>query len=192
MRRVTLLLAMMALALVVGSGAGLAAIEFGTERGEFIEGSGRGDVLYGRGGHDSIAGRGGNDVGYGGRGGDALHGGSFRFDEIFRDRGLVPDGDDTLFGEAGDDCVWGGTGDDILRGGRGDDFVGTYCLDFLFDAGNDAMYGGPGDDFIIALEDRPGSGREERDIVHCGPGIDEVLYQRGVDVIRGCERKNRF
>ena len=192
MRRIILLFTVMAVALVVSSGVGWAAIKFGTERSEFIEGTKKADILYGKGGHDSLAGRGGNDTIYGGKGGDSLHGGSFKDNEIFQGRKLVPDGNDKLFGGVGHDCVWGGTGNDILYGGKGNDFVGTYCLDFLFDAGNDIMYGGPGNDLIIAFEEGPRSGREVRDIVYCGPGIDSVDYQRGVDIIFDCELKNQF
>ena len=193
MRRIILLFTVMAVALVVSSGVGWAAIKFGTERSEFIEGTKKADILYGKGGHDSLAGRSGNDTLYGNKGSDALHGGSFESDEIFQGRKMVPDGNDTLFGGVGDDCVWGGSGNDILYGGKGDDFVGTYCLDFIMDTGKDVMYAGPGNDDIMAVE-APFrfTSLQERDIVYCGSGIDTVYYQKGVDVIFDCERKNPF
>lgn len=192
MRRAILLLGFAAFAFVASSGVGLAAIEFGTERNEFIEGTGTGDVLHGGGGSDSLAGRGGNDVLHGGSGGDALHGGSFRFGQIFEGRRMIADGRDTLFGNGGDDCVWGGSGDDVLHGGDGNDFVGTYCLDFIMDTGSDVMYAGAGNDDVMAVEAPFTAPRrlQEKDIVYCGPGVDTVFYQKGVDRVFGCERKN--
>lgn len=191
MRRLIVLLTVMITALVAGSGVGLAAIKFGSDKSEFMEGTRNEDVLYGKGGNDSLAGRGGNDVLYGNEGGDALHGGSFEFDEIFHGRKMVPDGKDKLFGGPGDDCVWGGSGNDILYGGEGDDFVGTYCLDFIMDTGEDVMYAGEGNDDVMAVE-APFRFRnlQEPDIVYCGAGVDTIFYQKGVDRVFGCERKN--
>jgi hypothetical protein len=191
MRRVGLLLAVMAMALVVGSGAALAAVKYGTDGSDYLVGTKGEDVLYGRGGNDGLAGKGEDDVLYGDEGSDAIHGGSFDLDEIFDGNRMVPDGEDKVYGGAGRDCVWGGSEDDVLYGGAGSDFVGTYCLDFVMDTGNDVMHAGSGNDFIMAVE-APSRypNLQERDVVFCGPGTDEVYYQKGVDQIFDCERKN--
>jgi Ca2+-binding RTX toxin-like protein len=81
--------------------------------------------------------------------------------------------------------MFGGSEDDVLIGGPGNDDMGHYCYEFIFDKGNDAFYGGSGNDDIIAFE----SG-SKRDLVFCGPGIDTVYYQKGVDRLFDCERKN--
>ena len=191
MRRASLLLVMMVVALVVGSGVALAAVKFGTQGSDHLVGTEGEDVLYGKVGNDGLAGKGEDDVLYGDEGSDALHGGSFDLDEIFAGRRMVPDGEDRVYGGDGNDCVWGGSEDDVLYGGAGSDFVGTYCLDFVMDTGNDVMYAGSGNDFIMAVE-APFRypNLQERDVVFCGPGTDEVYYMEGVDQIFDCEKKN--
>ena len=192
MRRVVLLLAAVGVALVVGSGVALGAVQFGSEGHDVIRGTDGEDVVHGGGGWDVISGRGGDDVLFGDEGADAIHGGSFRLGEIFDGNRMVPDGEDRIFGGGGADCVWGGSEDDVLYGGAGNDFVGTYCLDFVMDTGNDIMYAGSGNDFIMAVE-APFSAPvslQEKDIVFCGPGTDTVYYKKGLDQVFDCERKN--
>src|SRR3712207_5073120 len=144
MRRAGLVLVMMAVALVIGGGVALAAVKFGTDGGENLVGTNREDVLYGRGGADGLAGRGEDDVLYGDEGDDFMFGGSFRFDEIFDGRRMVPDGEDKLFGGSGNDCMFGGSEDDILYGSSGDDEMGFYCYEFIFDSGEDVFSSGAG------------------------------------------------
>lgn len=192
MRRVVLLLVAIGIALVVGGGVAVAAVQFGTDRHDVIRGTKGEDVVHGGGGWDVISGRGDDDVLFGDGGSDAIHGGSFRLEEIFDGHRMVPDGEDRLFGGDGADCVWGGSEDDVLYGGAGKDFVGTYCLDFVMDTGEDVMYAGSGNDFIMAVEaptSEPASLQEE-DIVFCGPGTDTVYYEKGLDQVFDCERKN--
>ena len=191
MNRVVLLLAAIGVALALGSGVALAAVKIGTEGHDVLKGTRGEDVIHGRGGWDAISGMGDDDVLYGDEGSDSIHGGSFDLDEIFDGRRMVPDGEDTIFGGDGRDCVWGGSEDDVLYGGAGSDFVGTYCLDFVMDTGNDVMHAGSGNDFIMAVEAPSRYPKlQERDVVFCGPGTDEVFYQKGVDQIFDCERKN--
>jgi Ca2+-binding RTX toxin-like protein len=191
MKRVVLLLAAMTVALAVGGGVALAAVKIGTDRHDVIKGTGSKDVVHGMGSWDLISGMGGDDVLYGDEGGDAIHGGSFDLDEIFDGRRMVPDGEDKIFGGDGRDCVWGGSEDDVLHGGEGSDFVGTYCLDFVMDTGSDTMYAGSGNDFVMAVEaPRRYPNLQERDVVYCGDGTDTIYYQKGVDRIFDCERKN--
>ncbi len=180
----------MAIALVLGSGVALAAVKFGTEGRDVIIGTNAKDVLYGKGGNDGLAGRGADDVLYGGDGSDFMYGGYVRFGEMFEERRLAPDGQDKLFGGKGNDCLFGGTGNDILYGGDGHDMIVLLCFDFVSDFGNDIMYGGRGNDDITALEAELPGGKQQRDIVFCGPGQDTVYYQKGVDMVFDCERKN--
>ena len=81
MRRMTLLLAVVAAVLVVASGVALARDFVGTDRGERIVGTDSADTIDGNGGDDTIIGkrgpdriRGGNgkDKQYGGRGSDVI------------------------------------------------------------------------------------------------------------------------
>ena len=186
MRRVGLVLVMTVVALVVGGGVALAAVKFGTDGRDSLIGTSDSDALYGRGAGDFLAGKGENDVLYGEDGDDFMHGGAVGW-------GMAPDGQDRLFGGDGSDCMFGGSQDDVLHGGPGRDDMGHYCYEFIFDTGNDLFYGGTGDDDIIALEDRPQNpDAQERDVVFCGPGRDTVYYQKGVDRLFDCERKNPF
>ena len=192
MKRVGILLAVTALALIVGGGVALAAVKFGTGGRDVLIGTNGEDVLYGGGGNDGLAGRGEDDVLRGDAGDDFMYGGSFRFEEIFGQGGrMVPDGEDKLFGGSGDDCMFGGSEDDVLYGGEGNDDIGHYCYEFIMDAGNDIIHGGRGDDDIIAAE-APFAypALQERDVVYCGPGKDTIYYQKGVDRIFDCESKN--
>ena len=191
MRRIILLLVVMAVALVLGSGIALAAVKFGTEGPDRIIGTNVKDVLYGKGGNDGLAGRGADDILYGGDGHDFMYGGYVRYGEMFQGGRFAPDGQDKMFGGKGNDCLFGGTGNDILYGGDGHDMIGLLCFDFVSDLGKDIMYGRSGDDEIIALEIE--RHKQQRDIVFCGPGRDTVYYQKGVDQVSDdCELRNPF
>src|SRR4028119_1763150 len=143
-RRVSLFLLVMAVALIVGSGVALAAVKFGTDGRDSLIGTNSEDVLYGRGGSDGLAGREEDDVLYGEGGGDFMHGGRVGW-------GMAPDGEDKLFGGNGSDCMFGGSQDDVLHGGEGNDDMGHYCYEFIMDTGNDVFYGGSGNDDIMAV-----------------------------------------
>lgn len=72
----------------------------------------------GQSGNDTLVGYAGNDVMAGGGGNDALYGDEYT--------GLplgLPDGNDTLFGDAGNDKLFGGGGNDTLNGGQGNDIL---------------------------------------------------------------------
>ncbi|GEM_PF-2024464 len=184
--RVGLVLVMVVVALVVGGGVALAAVKYGTDGRDSLIGTTDEDVLYGRGASDFLAGKGEGDVLYGEDGDDFMHGGAVGW-------GMAPDGEDKLFGGKGADCMFGGSENDVLHGGDGNDDMGHYCYEFIFDTGNDVFYGGSGNDNITALEDRPqNTEAQERDLVFCGAGKDTVYYQKGVDRIFDCERKNPF
>jgi hypothetical protein len=98
-RRATMLVAMVAMAMVVGSGVALA---------DSISGGDGDNHLVGTAGKDTISGAGGNDDIYG-RGDD---------DRLFGDAG-----NDDVFGGKGNDNLQSGLGKDDLSGQRGSDFV---------------------------------------------------------------------
>ena len=98
-RRVALLLTMMAVALILGSGVALAAYFVGTSGGDNLRGTNNADEMYGLRGNDTLVGRGGKDYIEGGTGFDVIRGGS-NDDEIYGGRGQ-----DDLFGNDGDDYI---------------------------------------------------------------------------------------
>ena len=124
MRRLVLLLAAMASALVVVGGVALAATKIGTDDPDTIMGTKGPDTLVGKGGSDWIDGRGGKDVIRGGPGND---------NPLSPSIGM-------LEGGPGADVIWGGPGIDMmsdgpwpgdsavdtLRGGDGNDDLLTY------------------------------------------------------------------
>jgi Ca2+-binding RTX toxin-like protein len=113
-RRVGLVLVVMTVALIVGSGAAVAAVKFGTNGSDVLIGTKDEDVLYGKGSTDFIDGRGGNDVLYGGAGSDEV---------------ISFPGDDILFGGRGNDFVIEGKGNNTLFGGGGNDFFQATAID---------------------------------------------------------------
>jgi hypothetical protein len=116
-RRATMLVAMVALAMVVGSGVALA---------DSIAGDGGNNRLVGTPGKDVISGAGGNDDISGKRADDRLLGDA---------------GNDDVFGGSGDDRLQAGVGEDDLSGQRGSDFVNA--IDFQ---ANDTVDCGRGND----------------------------------------------
>lgn len=179
MKRAILLLTIMAVVVLLGSGVAAAAVKFGTDRPDEIFGTNGEDVLYGRGGSDSLEGCGGDDVLYGGDGGDLVGG-----DGLCR-----TSGDDKLYGGDGDDEVFSFPGDDVLYGGSGNDL--------LFEGrGENVIYGGSGSDFIQATAinpDRPGNEKttpKKKDLVFCGSGRDTVAVDPGrIDFVApDCEK----
>src|SRR5215217_4489900 len=110
------------------------------------------------------------------------------------------DGYDLMSGLDGNDNMYGGSGDDFLLGDEDYDYPDTFLgNDTLYGGtgnddlrgafGNDTIYGGEGDDFVFAYDQlRVTTGA---DIVDCGPGIDEVHYDKGIDKLRRCEIKVR-
>lgn len=76
----------------------------------------------------------------------------------------------------------GGRRHDVLSGGPGNDvLLGRGGADRLDGGpGRDLLQGGAGNDTLIARDG-------DRDAVHCGPGRDVVLADRGDGLRRGCE-----
>ncbi len=115
MRRAVLVLAAIALAMVVGSGAALAATIrcdgghcSGTNRPDSIFGTDKRDAIFAKDGGDFVSGRGGADNLNGQAGDDEVLGGW---------------GDDWVKGGRHDDVVAGGLGNDRITGGSGDNLI---------------------------------------------------------------------
>ena len=120
MKRVMILLAMIALAIVVGGGVALAATIrcdggrcsgtdrpdsiFGTDKRDAIFAKDGGDFVSGRGRADNLNGEDGDDEVLGGWGDDWVKGGRH---------------DDTVEGNLGNDRITGGSGDNVIRAGDG-------------------------------------------------------------------------
>jgi hypothetical protein len=173
MRRLILLLSLMAVTLVVASGVALAIARSG--------GPGN-DTLRGTNGPDVLSGNGGNDVLLGLRGADALAGGQGR-DAVLGGDELGPQaGDRTLSGGPDGDFLGGGKGPDALAGGGGRDymFAGPAFVEEANDL--DVVVAGDGDDAGEA-KNVPAA----KDIILCGSGFDGVLVDRK-DYTSGCER----
>ena len=218
MRKLVLLMASMALAMLLVSGVALAAIVNCEEGASDCVGTNNPDTLNGSDGEDWMYGLRGDDKLYGNAGGDPIRGGR---------------GNDTIRGGGGADFVaYDLEGDDKIYGGGGPDFlvddsqrcapdcvldrnllVGGEGNDYLH--GHNKLFGGPGDDELYGVLDyggtrvmRGGLGTDEinsvgrvadtiyaqdgeRDEVSCGGKTDTVYYDAGTDVVNAvnCERR---
>jgi Ca2+-binding RTX toxin-like protein len=119
-RRMTILLTIVAVAMVIGSGVALAKTIrcdggncFGTNRADSIFGTNRHDAIFAKRGADVVTGReradnlngqDGNDRVFGGPGDDWVKGGGH---------------DDTVKGDLGNDTITGGPGHNVIRAGDG-------------------------------------------------------------------------
>jgi len=172
MRRLVLLLAAMALALVMASGVALAVNKIGTNGPDTLRGTNGDDNLIGKGGGDILLALAGDDTLLGGPGKDVVNGGS-----LAQPLG----GHKNLVGGRGNDAVQGGLGSDNMVGGDGNDFmVGG---EFEPPAAKDILSAGAGNDVIDVLNTPAGT-----DVVTCGGGLDRVLADRADVVAPDCER----
>jgi Ca2+-binding RTX toxin-like protein len=127
MRRASLLLAVMALALVAASGLALADNIQGDGGNNRLVGTNGKDTISGSGGHDDVFGKGAEDRLYGDSGNDEVSGGG-RGDRL--QGGL---GQDKLFGQGGNDFANAidGQANDSINCGRGSkDVAGVDFLNF--------------------------------------------------------------
>ena len=76
-------------------------------------------------------------------------------------------------------------GNDNLNGGPGDDLL-------FGDQKNDVLIGGPGEDFLSGEEndDRIFARDGEADQINCGPGVDRVQWDKGLDTFRNSNNEN--
>jgi Ca2+-binding RTX toxin-like protein len=173
MRRVILLLTVMAAMLVLVSGVALAVNKIGTDGPDTLRGTNKADNLIGLGGNDRIfGGLRGNDTLLGGPGKDVVVGGT----EDYRRLG----GDKTVVGGSGNDVVAGGLGSDNVAGEGGNDYLSDGPQR---ESSIDKLLGGVGTDVLTPIN-KPAS----KDILSCGDGKDWALVDRKDVVAPDCEK----
>jgi hypothetical protein len=172
MRRVALVVAAMALALLLASGVAWAVNKVGTNGPDTLRGTNRADNLVGLGGNDQLFALRGNDFLLGGPGKDIVLGGN-------EERAFG--GDKKLVGGSGNDVVAGGNGSDNVVGESGNDLMADGEVEL--DQSNDILSGGSGNDAIIVV-----NSPAFEDTVTCGGGFDRVLADRKDVVAPDCER----
>ena len=187
-RRVALVLAVMALALLLASEVAWAVNEVGTNGPDTLRWTNGDDNLIGKGGNDDIFGLGGRDAVVGGAGRDVMQGGPPPpRPEVPPRCEAAPNNNDDLTGGAGNDFLNGNVGTDRLLGGTGDDVLWEeVCIGGGGEAGTfEILMGGAGNDFLW-VRDTPFP-VPPKDLVLCGAGRDVASVDR-VDVVVGCER----
>jgi Ca2+-binding RTX toxin-like protein len=175
-KRLTVILAAVLLALTAAAPGVLAAIDCAAAVDPWC---------YGTDGDDTMLGTTGDDAGlYGYGGADTLYGYA-GVDYLFGDAEGNPalDGADKLYGGGGADYLEGDGGADLLAGGPGNDEIEALEYEqYGHPAGKDTVRGGRGDDEILA-------GDLHKDVIDCGPGVDTVEFDKGLDVLIDCETK---
>jgi hypothetical protein len=172
-RRVVLVLAAMALALLLASGVALAVNKVGTDGPDTLRGTNGADNLSGRGGNDILWASAGRDNLHGGTGKDLVLGGS-------SERRFFSSGDKKLVGGRGNDTVIGGRGSDDVSGDGGNDLV-IDGPDREF--ATDKLSAGDGND-VVALVNKPAF----KDVATCGSGFDRVIADREDVLAPDCEK----
>ena len=180
MRRLILLLTVMAAALLLASGVALAVNKVGTNGPDTLIGTNGSDNLVGLGGNDRLFSLAGKDNLQGGPGKDVVFGGWIvgRCCESSDFSG----GDKNLAGGPGNDHVNGGRGSDNITGGRGNDWVFEGAEPEV--AKIDNLSAGAGDDAVWVLNWSPVG----KDVLSCGSGFDRVLADRTDVIAPDCER----
>jgi Ca2+-binding RTX toxin-like protein len=188
MRRVILVLAIVAATLVAASGMAMAVNRIGINGPDTLKGTDGADNLLGRGGNDVLFGFGGRDNLLGEDGKDWVLGGNERR-PLGGDKNLVGgSGNDAVLGGRGPDKQFGGSGNDIVNGDSGSDKIsGEGGTDYLLDGeiqggATDTVIGGEGND-VLDIINRPA----KKDIVACGSGFDRVLADTEDLVAPDCE-----
>ena len=171
MRRMVLLLTVMAAALVLASGVALAVNKVGTDGP---------DTLRGTNGNDNLSGRGGNDTLFSLDGTDNLAGGTGKDNVLGGDERRPGRGDKNLDGGPGNDLLITGLGSDNADGDSGNDFLGEASFG---ESSTDNYDGGSGND-VFVVNNRPAF----KDLVVCGEGLDRVLADSKDKVAPDCER----
>jgi Ca2+-binding RTX toxin-like protein len=184
MRRLLLLLTVVAVTLVVASGVALAVNKVGTDGPDpLLRGTNGADNLLGRGGDDNLFSLDGRDNLLGGPGKDNVWGGDT--DHVNKNYDYVRSG-------KGDKNLLGGSDNDTVLGGEGSENVlGEEGTDLLFDgpipdSSIDTLSGGDSAD-VIYVNNMPAG----TDIVVCGDGLDWVLRDSKDVVAADCENVYR-
>jgi Ca2+-binding RTX toxin-like protein len=174
MKRILLVLAAMALALLLASGVAWAVTKIGTDGPDTLRGTHGDDNLIGKGGNDRLFSLNGRDTLLGGPGKDYVISGNEQ-----RSGG----GDKNLLGGPGNDIVLGGWGSDKVVGGEGNDLLADGRPR---DVALDIVSGEAGTDVIFVASLRLKASAE--DIVTCGSGFDRVLADTKDVVAPDCEK----
>jgi Ca2+-binding RTX toxin-like protein len=174
MKRILLVLAAMALALLLASGVAWAVTKIGTDGPDTLRGTNGDDNLIGKGGNDRLFSLNGRDTLLGGPGKDYVISGNEQ-----RSGG----GDKNLLGGPGNDIVLGGWGSDKVVGGEGNDLLADGRPR---DVALDIVSGEAGTDVIFVASLRLKASAE--DIVTCGSGFDRVLADTKDVVAPDCEK----
>lgn len=181
MRRLTLLLAAMGMALLLSAGLAFAAT-YECTAGRACIGTDESDTLNGSSGWDYMDGRQGDDRLFGNERGDFMSGDAWDAP----DNDTSTDGDDLLRGGPGWDEMVGYGGDDKLYGGPQGDFI--FAEETSVNEGEDLVYGNEGNDFILARDG-------VKDTINCGKGSTDVAFfdKGGLDTVsNNCEYKNKW
>jgi Ca2+-binding RTX toxin-like protein len=171
MRRVVLVLATTALAILLAGGVALAVTKVGTNGPDTLKGTNGADNLLGKGGNDVLYAFGGKDNLLGAQGKDWVLGGNEQ-----RPSGGVK----TLVGGPGNDVIATGLGSGNSVGGAGNDFLFEEKTRGL---STDTYSGDPGND-VFLVNNKPAN----KDVVACGSGFDRVLVDSKDVVASDCEQ----
>ena len=176
MKRLTLLLAVMGMALLLSAGVAFAdTFDCIANRG--CIGTDGPDTLYGSSRSDYMNAMQGADVLYGHEGYDYLSGDDFEASDT------STDGNDRIAGGQNYDELYGYGGNDKFLGRSGGDFI--FAEESSENEGEDIVQGNEGSDFILARDG-------VKDTINCGPGEhDWVVFDKGgIDTVKdSCERK---
>ena len=138
MRKTTIMFVAMVVALMLGSGAALAALVEGNNGDNTLTGTNRADTIHAYGGEDVVRALSGRDEIHGGYGADQLYGGRYG------------------------DTIYGGKGTDRLYGSYGEDHIVSRDLNSSGIGQRDVVDCGPGfDTFAADFDDRVLSNCEE-------------------------------
>lgn len=185
----SLLGAVVAVALILGTGAVALAATIDCTAGTACTGTRNDDSMNGTPGADDMHGRAGADAMRGNGGPDEMEGGL--------------GADKVLGGAGGDSVVWGGeqignaapytypdkSGDNASGGPGPDTVIGGFGQ-----GGVDLVFGNGSNDTIIVAQrgfpEADGQVKVTREVVDCGTGEDTVYRDKGLDVIdNNCEHK---
>jgi hypothetical protein len=174
-RRLSILLAVMGVALVAIAGVAIAdTVDCFPDR--WCIGTDGPDTLDGTSSYDQMNALQGNDVLYGHERYDFMTG------DAYEAHDTSTDGNDRIGGGQSGDEMYGYGGNDKLLGRSGSDYI--FAEESSENEGEDVVRGEEGNDWILA---RDGA----KDTIGCGTGKhDTVFFDRGIDTVSGsCERK---
>jgi hypothetical protein len=180
MKRLTLLLAVMGMALLLSAGVAFAdTFDCIANRG--CIGTDGPDTLNGSTGDDFMDAMQDDDELFGNEGHDSMSGDAF----AAPNNDTSTDGDDLLEGGPGFDDMTGYGGADEFSGGANGDFI--FAEESSENEGEDTVNSGGGNDFIQAID-------QTKDTINCGKGKRDIaFFDKGIDTVaNNCEFKNRF